>query len=65
MTRNNEGYLDRIVRICVGILILSLVFVGPKSPLGLLGLIPILTGVWGFCPLYRLFGINTRHRPAA
>lgn len=63
MSRNNEGYLDRVLRICVGLAILSLVFVGPQSPIGFIGLIPLVTGIWGFCPLYRIFGINTHHRP--
>jgi hypothetical protein len=55
----NEGTVDRIVRIALGIGILSLTFLGPKSALGLVGLVPLLTGVVGFCPLYRLIGINT------
>jgi hypothetical protein len=55
----NAGTLDRIIRITLGLGLLSLTFVGPQSPLGLVGAIPLLTGVIGFCPLYRLVGLNT------
>lgn len=55
----NEGGLDRILRIVVGIAVLSLAFVGPRTPWAYLGLIPLLTGVIGFCPLYAVLGLNT------
>ncbi len=55
----NEGGLDRILRIAVGLAVLSLVFVGPRTPWAWLGLIPLLTGVIGFCPLYAVLGLNT------
>jgi hypothetical protein len=49
----NEGPIDRAIRIGLGLGLIALVFVGPKSWLGLLGLVPLLTGLIGFCPLYR------------
>lgn len=55
----NEGSLDRTLRIVVGLVLLSLVFVGPQTPWGWLGLVPLVTGLVGFCPVYRLLGINT------
>jgi hypothetical protein len=55
----NEGTADRIVRVVLGIAILSLTVAGPHSMWGLLGLLPLLTGLVGFCPAYRLVGINT------
>ena len=55
----NEGQLDRIFRVILGIALLSLVFVGPETSWGLVGLVPLLTGVFGFCPLYKIFGLNT------
>lgn len=58
MTRN-EGTIDRAVRIVLGLGLLSLVFVGPQTWLGLIGLVPLLTGVVGFCPLYRVIGLRT------
>jgi len=55
----NVGKLDRGLRIIVGLAILSLAFFGPMTPWGYLGLIPLLTGVVGFCPLYPLIKVNT------
>lgn len=58
MTRN-EGTLDRAIRIILGLALLALVFVGPQTPWGWIGLVPLITGLVGFCPLYRLLGINS------
>ncbi len=55
----NEGALDRIIRVIAGLAIISLVFVGPQNPWGWLGLVPLITGLVGFCPAYALFGVNT------
>ncbi len=55
----NEGAVDRILRVLVGIAILSLAFVGPRTPWAYLGIVPLLTGIVGFCPLYAILGINT------
>ena len=55
----NEGALDRVLRVVVGAGLLSLVFVGPQTPWGYLGIIPLATGLIGFCPLYTVLGINT------
>ena len=51
--------VERAIRVIVGLVLLALVFVGPKSLWGLIGLIPLLTGLLGWCPPYSLFGINT------
>jgi hypothetical protein len=59
----NEGTVDRAVRVVLGLGILSLVFIGPQSMWGLVGFVPLLTGLVGFCPLYRLVGINTCAAP--
>lgn len=55
----NEGTLDRVLRVVVGLAIISLAFVGPQTPWAWLGLVPLLTGIVGFCPAYALFGIRT------
>lgn len=55
----NEGKLDRTLRVIVGLGLLSLIFVGPQTLWGLVGVIPLLTGAVGYCPLYRVFGLNT------
>lgn len=57
--KTNEGTVDRILRIVLGLGLLSIVFIGPQTMWGFLGLVPLLTGVLGFCPLYRVFGFNT------
>jgi len=55
----NEGGADRAVRIVVGLVLIALAFVGPKTPWGYLGIIPLATGFLGSCPIYTVFGINT------
>jgi hypothetical protein len=55
----NEGAIDRVLRVLVGAGILSLAFIGPQTPWAYLGVIPLLTGLVGFCPLYAVLGINT------
>lgn len=58
MTRN-EGTLDRALRIILGLALIALVFAGPQTAWGWIGLVPLATGLVGFCPAYRLLGINT------
>ena len=58
--KQNEGSIDRLARVLLGSVLLSLFFFGPHTWLGLLGIIPIFTGAVGFCPLYRVFGLSTR-----
>jgi len=59
MLKRNEGSLDRALRIILGIVLLSLVFVGPQTPWGWIGIIPLATGLIGSCPLYSIFGWRT------
>ena len=59
MTFKNEGTIDRALRVLAGLAVLSLVFVGPQSAWGWVGLVPLATGLLGFCPLYSVLGINT------
>lgn len=58
MTKN-VGTVDRIARIVIGIVLIALVFVGPKSAWGWIGVVPILSAVIGWCPCYSIFGIRT------
>ncbi len=55
----NVGGIDKLIRIIVGLALLSLVFVGPKTAWGWVGLVPLLTGLFNFCPLYTLIGFNS------
>jgi Protein of unknown function (DUF2892) len=59
MLSKNIGSIDRILRIVVGLGLLSLVFVGPQTPWGWIGVVPLLTAAISFCPLYTLIGIRT------
>lgn len=55
----NVGNTDRILRIVVGLILISLVFIGPKTAWGWVGLIPLATGLFRWCPAYKLVGIDT------
>jgi len=59
MLPRNEGAADRVLRVVVGLGLLSLVFVGPQAPRGWIGVVPLVTGLIGICPLYTLLGLNT------
>ena len=52
----NIGSSDRLVRILLGIGSLLLAFEGPRTAWGYVGLVPLITGLLGYCPLYRAFG---------
>jgi hypothetical protein len=57
----NEGITDRVIRTAAGYLILSAFFLidGNARWLTLLGIVPLLTGLFGYCPLYTVLGIKT------
>lgn len=59
MFKTNVGSVDRLLRIVVGIALIALVFVGPKTPWGWIGIVPLATGLLRTCPLYSLTGLNT------
>jgi hypothetical protein len=63
MIKPNLGTIDRTIRSLAGAGLLALVFVGPQTPWGYLGLIPLLTGVIGFCPAYCPLGLSTCRVP--
>lgn len=58
---NNVGKIDRIIRILVGLLLVSLSVTGLIGAWGWLGLILVATGLMSFCPIYALFGKSTCH----
>jgi hypothetical protein len=57
--KSNVGGIDRIARILVGAVLIALAATGTVAWWGWLGVIPLLTGLAGFCPLYPLLGLNT------
>ena len=57
--KKNMGTIDRSLRIIVGVILLLLVFVGPQTPWGWLGLIPLATGFTSWCPAYLPFKFTT------
>jgi len=54
-----EHPIERVLRVLVGLGIIALVFVGPKTAWAWLGIIPVITGSTGLCPLYTVLGIST------
>lgn len=59
MAFRNEGTVDRVLRVVAGAALVSLVFVGPETPWGWIGVVPLVTGLLGNCPVYSLLGIST------
>lgn len=59
LLKHNVGNVDRFLRVALGIVLLALVFTGPKTLWGLIGIIPLVTGLIGTCPVYRLLGLST------
>ncbi|MCJ7690647.1 MAG: DUF2892 domain-containing protein [Clostridiaceae bacterium] len=57
----NVGSIDKVIRYIIGVALLSLLFTVPGNLKfwGLIGLVPILTAAFSFCPLYTIFGIKT------
>lgn len=55
----NVGSIDRAVRILAGLGLISLVFVGPQTPWGWIGVVPLVTALLGWCPAYTILGIKT------
>lgn len=57
--KKNIHPIERVVRVALGVILVTLAFVGPANPWFLLGIIPIATGLIGWCPPYQLLGIST------
>lgn len=55
----NEGYVDRGLRVVVGVALVAMAVTNVVGPWGYIGVVPLLTGAVGFCPLYTLLGVNT------
>ena len=57
--KTNEGSIDRVLRVIVGLALIGLTLTGPIGVWGWIGVVPLLTGALGICPLYSLLGINS------
>jgi hypothetical protein len=59
--KQNVGNTERIIRVVAGLIVLSMLFFveGNLRYLGFIGLIPLITGILGYCPLYTIFKVNT------
>jgi len=57
--KTNEGSLDRVLRVVVGLVLLGLTLSGNIGVWGWIGVVPLATGAVGTCPLYALLGWNT------
>lgn len=66
----NEGLWDRVIRVIVGLVLIGLALTGRWAPWGWIGVLPLITGLVGFCGLYQILGIKTcpvrteTHRPS-
>jgi len=59
---NNEHVVDRVLRVILGLAVLSLAFIGPQTPWGYLGLILVATGAVGSCPIYTILSLRTKRQ---
>jgi hypothetical protein len=57
--KTNEGTLDRALRVTAGLVLIGLAATGTVGLWGYVGLVPLVTGAMGYCPLYTLLGINS------
>jgi len=57
--KTNEGSVDRVLRIIAGLSLIGLAATGQVGMWGYVGIVPLLTGAIGWCPLYTLLGIGT------
>ena len=60
LLKNNVGKIDRIIRVVLGILLIGNVFYALQHPVGWIGVVLLVTGIFGICPLYSLLGLNTK-----
>lgn len=58
----NVGGFDRIARILVGLVLIALAATGTVGVWGWIGVVPLVTGLFGFCPAYTLFGMSSCKR---
>lgn len=65
MLQLNVGNIDRILRVALGLGLISLVFVGPQTAWGWVGVLILFTAVVGWCPIYAALGLKTRDKSSS
>ncbi|HEY0847001.1 MAG TPA: DUF2892 domain-containing protein [Noviherbaspirillum sp.] len=62
--KSNVGSVDKIIRLVMALALFSLFFIlpGDQKWFGVIGFVPLLTGLLNWCPLYTIFGLNTCRR---
>ncbi len=60
--KTNEGSVDRGLRVVAGLALIALAATGTVGAWGWIGVVPLVTGAVGFCPLYKVLGMNTCRR---
>lgn len=55
----NIGSIDKVLRVLVGLVLIALVFVGPQTVWGWIGVPFILIALFGWCPIYKVIGVNS------
>lgn len=61
--KTNEGTVDRVLRVGAGLVLIALAATGKVGAWGYVGVVPLLTGAIGMCPLYAMLGIDTCSAP--
>lgn len=59
MLKKNVGTIDKVLRVILGVGLLSIAFTGPQTPWGYIGIVPLATALLGTCPAYAIFGLST------
>lgn len=57
--KKNIHPIERVLRVIVGLVLIAMAFVGPANLWFLIGIVPVFTGLSGWCPPYQLMGIST------
>jgi uncharacterized membrane protein HdeD (DUF308 family) len=60
LLKHNVGKTDRIIRVILGVLLIGNVFFALQHPIGWIGVILLVTGLAGVCPVYSLLGMSTK-----
>ena len=58
----NVGTIDQVIRVVIGLVLITLAATGTVGVWGWIGVVVLLTGAFSFCPVYKLFGMSTRSK---